>query len=47
MHPVSYLFEEIYRDYWGIPKAERARERKRPEGPAWRRRRPVDRSERK
>ena len=45
MHPVSYLFEEIYRDYWGIPKAERARERKRPEGPAWRRRQPRHRSD--
>jgi hypothetical protein len=19
MHPVNYLFDEIYRDYWGIP----------------------------
>jgi hypothetical protein len=19
-HPVAYLFEEIYRDYWGIPR---------------------------
>jgi hypothetical protein len=46
MHPVSYLFEEIYRDYWGIPKAERARERKRPEGPAWRRRQPQNRGDR-
>lgn len=39
-HPVAYLFEEIYRDYWGIPAAERSRERKLPEGPAWRRRQP-------
>jgi hypothetical protein len=45
MHPVSYLFEEIYRDYWGIPKAERARERKRPEGPAWHRRHPQHRGD--
>jgi hypothetical protein len=37
MHPVSYLFEEIYRDYWGIPTAERRHERKRSELPAWRR----------
>ena len=21
MHPVNYLFEEIYRDYWGIPSS--------------------------
>ena len=25
MHPVNYLFEEIYRDHWGIPQAERPR----------------------
>ena len=47
MHPVSYLFEEIYRDYWGIPKGERTRERKRPEGPAWQRRQPQHRGEQK
>ena len=23
MHPVSYLFEDIYRNYWGIAPAER------------------------
>ena len=45
MHPVSYLFEEIYRDYWGIPAAERRRERKRPELPAWRRRKAEPRGE--
>ena len=45
MHPVSYLFEEIYRDYWGIPKGERTRERKRPDGPAWRRRQPENRGD--
>jgi len=43
MHPVAYLFEEIYRDYWGIPSAERARERKRPEAPTWRRGLPAHR----
>jgi hypothetical protein len=47
MHPVAYLFEEIYREYWGIPKAERARERKRPETPAWRHRQPEQRGDRK
>jgi hypothetical protein len=39
MHPVSYLFEEIYRDYWGIPRQTERRERKRQDAPAWRRRR--------
>jgi hypothetical protein len=47
MHPVAYLFEEIYREYWGIPSAERARERKRPDVPAWRRRQPRARGEAK
>ena len=37
MHPVSYLFEEIYRDYWGIPRAGERRERKRAEEAGWRR----------
>lgn len=23
MHPVSYLFEDIYRNYWGISPASR------------------------
>ncbi|RWC53426.1 hypothetical protein [Mesorhizobium sp.] len=27
MHPLSYLFEDIYRNYWGIAPAS-----KRPEG---------------
>ena len=45
MHPVSYLFEEIYRDYWGIPAAERRRERKRPEPPVWRRHKAEPRGE--
>ena len=31
MHPVAYLFEEIYRDYWGLPRAAE-RERRRHEG---------------
>ena len=25
MHPVNYLFEEIYRDYWGIPSSKKDR----------------------
>ena len=40
MHPVNYLFEEIYRDHWGIPQAERPA-RKRRDAPAWQRLRPV------
>ena len=47
MHPVAYLFEEIYREYWGIPKAERARERKRSEGPSWYRRQPQHLSDKR
>jgi hypothetical protein len=36
MHPVNYLFEEINRNYWGIPaKPERPARRDR-EVPAWR-----------
>ncbi|MCV3209940.1 hypothetical protein OHD62_19040 [Mesorhizobium sp. YC-39] len=27
MHPVSYLFEDIYRNYWGISPASRRPER--------------------
>lgn len=37
MHPVNFLFEEIYRDHWGIPHPkEPVRERR--IVPAWRRR---------
>ncbi len=36
MHPVNYLFEEIYRDHWGIPQVERPA-RKRRDAPAWQR----------
>lgn len=35
MHPVQYLFEEIYRDYWGIPRAGESRERTRRNAPVW------------
>ena len=30
MHPVNYLFDEIYRDYWGIPQGGKNHERTRP-----------------
>ena len=40
MHPVNYLFEEIYRNHWGIPHTER-RERKRRDAPAWQLLRPA------
>lgn len=30
MHPVNYLFDEIYRDYWGITQGGNSRDRKRP-----------------
>lgn len=36
MHPVHYLFEDIYRNHWGIPQSER-RNRKHHEAPAWKR----------
>lgn len=29
MHPVSYLFEDIYRNYWGIEPASEPPERRR------------------
>lgn len=32
MHPVSYLFEDIYRNYWGISPACRRPETRRPTG---------------
>jgi hypothetical protein len=35
MHPVQYLFEEIYRDYWGIPRSRDSRERVRRNTPVW------------
>lgn len=28
MHPVSYLFEDIYRNYWGIAPASKRPERR-------------------
>jgi hypothetical protein len=39
MHPVNYLFEEIYRNYWGIPSSKKDRfSGKRAEIPLQRRR---------
>jgi hypothetical protein len=32
MRPVDYLFEEIYRDYWGIPPRRDEHRRNRPAG---------------
>lgn len=36
MHPVNYLFEEINRDYWGIPTKPERPARKDRNLPAWR-----------
>ena len=36
MHPVNYLFKDIYRDHWGIPLDERP-SRNRRDAPAWQR----------
>ena len=36
MHPVNYLFEEINRDYWGIPAKPERPARKDRDLPAWR-----------
>ena len=36
MHPVNCLFEEINRNYWGIPARPERPSRKDREMPAWR-----------
>jgi len=36
MHPVHFLFEEINRDYWGMPAKPERPARKDRELPAWR-----------
>ena len=36
MHPLSYVFEDIYRNHWGIPRSDRDAARKETIG--WRRR---------
>ena len=41
MHPVNFLFEEIYRKHWGIP-AGREPAREHPALSAWRRLRPSE-----
>jgi hypothetical protein len=38
MHPVKHLFEDIYRNYWGISPAEERPQRPRPARPATRKR---------
>lgn len=42
MHPVTFLFDEIYREYWGIPAKRREPERQFADAPT-RRRDPVRR----
>jgi hypothetical protein len=42
MHPVHYLFEDIFRD-WGIPRAD-GPVRERGVTPVWRRSRPAKRA---
>ena len=37
MHPVNAMFEEIYRDHWGIPQTKGARQRRGHERLFWRR----------
>jgi len=36
MHPLSYVFEDIYRNHWGIPRSDR--DAARSEVVGWRRR---------
>ena len=43
MDPVNYLFEEIYRDYWGIPRNQESPARKRGHAPARQQREPLHR----
>ncbi|MDX8464089.1 hypothetical protein RFM26_00070 [Mesorhizobium sp. VK23B] len=38
MHPISHLFQDIYRNYWGIAPATDRPERQRAAEPATRRR---------
>ncbi|MER8902328.1 hypothetical protein [Mesorhizobium sp. M0772] len=38
MHPVKHLFEDIYRNYWGISPATEQPQRRRPTKPAKRNR---------
>ena len=47
MHPISQLFEDIYRNYWGIAPASERPERRRLTGPAIRSREWLARRERR
>jgi hypothetical protein len=47
MHPISHLFEDIYRNYWGISPASDRPERRRLTGPAARERELLARRERR
>ena len=47
MHPVNRLFEEIYRNYWGISPASDRPERRRLANPATRSRELLVRPERR
>ncbi|MDQ6434507.1 hypothetical protein RB623_10645 [Mesorhizobium sp. LHD-90] len=35
VHPVTLLFEEIYRDHWGIPVERKERVRRTAKAPSW------------
>lgn len=35
MHPVKFLFEEIYREHWGIPQSRKERLRRTGDAPGW------------
>ena len=47
MHPMNHLFEDIYRNYWGIAPASEWPERRRLTGPAIRSREWLARRERR
>ncbi len=47
MHPIGYLFRDIYRNYWGIASAFDRPEPLRLAKPALRSREPLDRPERR
>ncbi|WP_274629339.1 hypothetical protein [Arvimicrobium flavum] len=40
MHPVKFLMDEIYHDYWGIPERRQGRVRRREALGKWFRSRP-------
>jgi len=47
MHPINHLFEDIYRNYWGISPASDRPERRRLTGPAMRIRQLLPKRERR